>query len=104
MECKNDPDKQFSPKWTYNFINEGEDDGSNFQDAYELLSKQGAVRYSEFTPTGIDTESEYRTWYLNKDNMKKHCNIVLVNIDIKLFHLKRMKLLLLLQILYLCYQ
>lgn len=69
--AKNDPDKQFSPKWTYNFINEGEDNGSSFQDAYELLSKQGAVRYSEFTPTGIDTESEYRTWYLNKDNMKK---------------------------------
>lgn len=69
-DAKNDAIKQFSPKWTYNFINRGENKGSSFYDAYELLKSQGAVRYSEFVPTGIATEAEYREWYLDKDAMK----------------------------------
>lgn len=73
--AKNDPTKQFSPKWTYNIINGGIDDGSNFALNYSLLSTQGAVRYSEFTPnTNIDpkdkTKSEYTEWYLDKNGMK----------------------------------
>ena len=73
--AKNDPTKQFSPKWTYNIVNEGKDKGTNFAVNYSLLSSQGAVRYSEFQPySDIDpnskTESEYTEWYLNKDGMK----------------------------------
>lgn len=68
---KNDNTKQFSPKWTYNLINYGEDDGSNLDDAYKLLQSQGAVRYSEFAPKGVKTESEYREWCLDTEAMKK---------------------------------
>lgn len=71
--AKNDPTKQFSPKWTYNIINEGLDEGSSLLGAYELLSQQGAVRFSEFTPsTDVNSyyTSEYTEWCLNKDSIK----------------------------------
>ena len=56
----------FSPKWVYNIISDGNDGGSNRQNAYKLLSAQGAVRYSQCTPTGLYTITEYRPWYLNQ--------------------------------------
>jgi hypothetical protein len=40
--------KRFSPRWTYNMINGGADDGSMFADAYALLLKHGACLESEF--------------------------------------------------------
>lgn len=70
--AKNDPTKQFSPKWTYNLINEGKDEGSAITSAYRVLSSQGAVRYSEFTPNSFDESiSEFTEWYLDKDGMKQ---------------------------------
>ena len=71
--AKNDTTKQFSPKWTYNIINNGVDEGSSYDSAYFLLSKQGAVRFSEFTPSNnvnkTDT-SEFTEWYLDTNGMK----------------------------------
>lgn len=61
---------RFSPRWVYNIINSGIDNGSNRSEAYQVLSAQGAVRYSQFTPTGVETTSEYRTWYLNENALE----------------------------------
>lgn len=38
----------YSPKWTYNNINSGVDNGSSFTNAYTLLKNQGAVTLNEF--------------------------------------------------------
>lgn len=52
-DAKYDTGKQFSPKFTYNIVNEGNNKGSNMEQNYSILSTQGAVRYSEFAPYGI---------------------------------------------------
>lgn len=38
----------YSPKWTYNNINHGEDKGSYYTDAYKLLKNQGALTQAQF--------------------------------------------------------
>ncbi len=48
----------FSPKWTYNLINNGEDSGSYPTDAFLLLEKNGAAMWSEFPYN----TTEYRKW------------------------------------------
>ena len=48
--AKEDATKQFSPKWTYNLENNGNNRGISFSEAYYVLSNHGAVLYSEFTP------------------------------------------------------
>jgi C1A family cysteine protease len=56
-------DKKFSPKWTYNMINGGVDGGSWPGDAYAVLEKHGAARWSLFPyqTSGADPKS-YREW------------------------------------------
>lgn len=68
---KDDTTKQFSPRFTHNLTNYGNNGGSYTPEVYDLLSVSGAVRYSEFTPTGISTNSsEFREWYTNTDGLK----------------------------------
>lgn len=69
--AKNDPTKQFSPKWTYNLCNNGINKGSLYSTIYSVLANQGAVRYSEFAPSGVATRAEYGTWYLDTEGMKR---------------------------------
>ena len=69
--AKEDATKQFSPKWTYNLENNGNNRGISFSEAYYVLSNHGAVRYSEFTPGTHTNYKEYTEWYLNKEDMKK---------------------------------
>ncbi len=38
----------FSPKWTYNFINNGANGGSYFSDNYDVIRKHGAPTWAEF--------------------------------------------------------
>jgi len=54
---------KFSPKWTYNMINGGEDNGSWPGAAYHVLEKHGAARWSLFPyqTNGADPKS-YREW------------------------------------------
>lgn len=52
-----------SPKWTYNLINEGLDDGSSFLDAFSLLSQNGAVSIVNFPYDG-----NYLAWDLNQQD------------------------------------
>ncbi|MCX5644443.1 MAG: PKD domain-containing protein [Phycisphaerae bacterium] len=56
-------DTKFSPKWTYNMINRGGDNGSKPTDAYGVLEKHGAARWSLFPyqTNGADPKS-YREW------------------------------------------
>lgn len=50
-----------SPKWTYNMINRGQDNGSSATDAYDLLSKNGAPANNDFPYDGTN----YTAWDLN---------------------------------------
>jgi C1A family cysteine protease len=50
----------FSPKWTYNLINHGEDNGAYLSDPFILLEKNGASMWSEFPYS----DAEYRKWPL----------------------------------------
>lgn len=57
----NDNSNKFSPKWTYNMINNGNDAGSSFSNAYQLLLKNGASSWSDFP-----YDSDYRQWSTNQ--------------------------------------
>lgn len=48
----------YSPKWTYNNINSGVDNGSSYTNAYTLLKNQGAVTLNEFpySSSGYDLQ------------------------------------------------
>lgn len=48
----------YSPKWTYNNINSGVDNGSSYTNAYTLLKNQGAVTLNEFpySSSGYDIQ------------------------------------------------
>lgn len=50
----------FSPKWTYNMINFGQDGGAYFSDAFNLEATSGAAKWSEFP-----YDSNYLAWDLN---------------------------------------
>lgn len=61
---------KYSPKWTYNMINGGENNGSCFSDAYTLLSKHGAAAWADFpydfAASKDDVKAEYYLqWCLN---------------------------------------
>lgn len=66
--AKTDTTKQFSPRWTYNFINRGYDSGCFSSEAYKFLSVHGAVRYSEFTPSTNGSQYEHTAWYVDKED------------------------------------
>lgn len=51
---------KYSPKWSYNMVNGGTNDGSNFGENYALLAKHGAATWTEFP-----YDSDYRAWCLN---------------------------------------
>ena len=52
---------KYSPKWTYNMLNDGVDGGTYFSDNFNLLAKHGAATWAEFPYDGYD----YLTWCLN---------------------------------------
>lgn len=53
---------RFSPRWTYNFCNGGNNGGSNYDKTYNILKNTGAARWTEFTPSGNNNPTEYRKW------------------------------------------
>ena len=69
--AKNDPSKQFSPKYTYNYVNDGSNDGSSMKDNAEILKCQGAVRFSELTPSEYATSAELTEWCTNTNYQKE---------------------------------
>lgn len=60
-DAKNGGDTyRFSPKWTYNMLNQGEDVGSCHYDAYAIAQKHGAATWAAFP-----YDDDYRGWCLD---------------------------------------
>lgn len=53
---------RFSPRWTYNFCNNGINEGASLIATYMILKNTGAARWSEFPSSGSNTTTEYRKW------------------------------------------
>jgi C1A family cysteine protease len=62
---KNYSQKVFSPKWTYNMINNGADNGAYFSDAFSMINKHGAPTLAEF-PYDLN----YLAWDMNSSHWK----------------------------------
>jgi hypothetical protein len=59
-------DTKFSPKWVYNMINNGEDQGSSPGEAYAVLEGHGAATWTQFPYQTTKTDPKsYREWCLN---------------------------------------
>ena len=52
---------KFSPRWTYNFVNRGENNGSSFFSNYDVLEEHGSATWAEFEYDG----SDYLQWCLD---------------------------------------
>jgi PKD repeat protein len=59
----------FSPKWTYNMINYGANNGAYFSDAFYLLTKHGAATWAEFP-----YDTNYLQWCLDTDVWRNAIN------------------------------
>ncbi len=61
LDIRNGSDNtnKYSPKWTYNMVNGGEDAGSSFNQVYALLEKHGAATWAEFP-----YDTNFRAWCL----------------------------------------
>jgi len=71
---KNLREKIFSPKWTYNLINGGQNNGSYFSDAFGVMNSHGAPFNSEFPYDG-----NYLAWSMNSSNWKNAINYRMTN-------------------------
>ena len=47
-DAKHDDSKVFSPKYVWNYLNDGADNGLYMDDCYKFLINQGSLRWSEF--------------------------------------------------------
>jgi C1A family cysteine protease len=56
---------RFSPKWTYNMLNGGENVGSWHYDAYAIVQKHGSATWAEFP-----YDSDYRGWCMNSNTWR----------------------------------
>jgi C1A family cysteine protease len=56
---------RFSPKWTYNMVNEGSDDGSSIADCMSVMEDNGCATWQEFPYTGSSTD--YLAWCLDSN-------------------------------------
>jgi hypothetical protein len=56
----NDNTNKYSPKWSYNMVNGGADEGSNFVENYDLLKQHGACTWAE-----LPHDSDYLAWCLS---------------------------------------
>lgn len=65
----NDNTNKFSPKWTYNFINSGENQGTNIAGVCKVLEKHGAPFWSDF-----EYDTDYREWSRDSSVWKKAIN------------------------------
>jgi C1A family cysteine protease len=55
-----DNTNKYSPKWTYNMVNGGKNEGSNFYDNYSILEKHGAATWADFP-----YDSNFTAWCLD---------------------------------------
>ncbi len=72
IDVKNNPGLGYSPKWTYNYINMGQNIGSYPSDAYNLLKNHGAATLADVPYIGDASNSKnYLEWPNNKEIMRK---------------------------------
>ena len=55
-----DNTNKYSPKWSYNMLNEGTDGGTYFGENYELLENHGAATWAEFP-----YDTNFKAWCLS---------------------------------------
>lgn len=58
----------YSPKWTYNYINGGADNGAYLSDAYNVLSNQGALTLNDFPYLNSYNQYTYE-WCSNQQKL-----------------------------------
>lgn len=64
-DAKNDPENKykFSPKWTFNLTNNGDNGVLGLETAYDVFTKSGAALWNEFPYNGYDKSQEnYTAW------------------------------------------
>lgn len=61
------PDNTYFPMWTYNFCRYPNDGGSTFEDNYNVLTKWGALRYSDYDNIPSTLTSSYTYWSDNTE-------------------------------------
>lgn len=71
LGCDNKNYKQrvFSPKWTYNLINGGVDNGSYFSTAFAVMEKHGAAQIADFP-----YDTNFLAWDMNSEHWKRAIN------------------------------
>jgi len=53
----------YSPKWTYNLVNGGEDNGASLEDCYQVMLDHGSASWQDFPYTGaLSPPENYRAW------------------------------------------
>ncbi len=67
---KNSNTHIYSPKWTYNLINGGVDNGSYFSDAFAALERHGAVSIAD-----LPYDADYKSWDMNSLHWKNAINM-----------------------------
>lgn len=55
-----DNTNKYSPKWTYDMVNDGQDNGSSFYQNYSILEQHGAATWAAFP-----YDADYRAWCLD---------------------------------------
>lgn len=60
----------YSPRWTYNYINGGHDDGASLKDAYLVLKNQGAMYNADWTYNGNSASYSF-AWPENLPKMRE---------------------------------
>ena len=65
-----DNTNKYSPKWSYNMLNGGVNEGTYFLENYQLLEKHGAATWAEFP-----YDSDYRAWCLSASAWRNALNV-----------------------------
>ncbi|MBP7705769.1 MAG: C1 family peptidase [Candidatus Aminicenantes bacterium] len=55
-----DNTNKYSPKWSYNMLNDGKDEGTYFGENYDLLERHGAVTWADFP-----YDTNFKAWCLD---------------------------------------
>ncbi len=70
-DAKASAEYRASPKWTYNYLNNGDPDkGTSMVDNYFILQRHGAIKYSEFSYSQ-DNPNNFTEWCTNTEQMRK---------------------------------
>ncbi|HEY9060262.1 MAG TPA: C1 family peptidase [Pseudobacteroides sp.] len=66
VKDSSDNSNKFSPKWTYNMVNDGKDEGASIYGVYKALKEIGAATWED-----VPYNSDYIKWSVDKDTWIK---------------------------------